>query len=161
MDDKIIAVLAPSIARRILATASTGGLGIVILWIAANGTGNSLPLLLGLLVLAAASLGMAVLVWRATAGVLELTDEVVRERDGRVLCRLDEIKAIEKSLLSWKPAGGFAIVVQEPGPMIWVPGLWWRMGRRIMIGGSTNGGEAKAMADLLLAELARQQQQPT
>ena len=30
----------------------------------------------------------------------------------------------------------------------WAPGVWWRFGRRLGVGGSVSGFEAKAMAEM-------------
>ena len=100
----------------------------------------------------------AVLVWQATSIGLVLTEAELRDTRGRQLFGLDEVQQIEKGVLHWKPAGGFAVVLNAPKPRVWVPGLWWRIGRRVMVGGATNGGEAKAMADLMRDELDRQRE---
>ncbi len=155
MEEKIISRLAPSLARRLLATGTTGGLGVVMVWLAATHPAPSAALLAGLGALALLSFTGAALVWRATALGLELTREELRDTGGRQLFALDDVAEIEKGLLAWKPAGGFAVVLHDAKPRIWVPGLWWRVGRRVMIGGATNGGEAKAMADLMRAEIDR------
>lgn len=156
MTERIISRLAPSIARRILASGSPAGLGVVVFWIAANHPAPSASLLLGLGALGLSALAFAVLVWRATAVGLVLTEAELRDTTGRQLFALADVQQVEKGALSWKPAGGFAVVLTAPKPRVWVPGLWWRLGRRVMIGGATNGGEAKAMADLLRIELDEQ-----
>lgn len=155
MSEKIISRLRPSLARRVLAAGSPAGLGVIVIWLAANHPAPSAGLLAGLLALALASFAFAAITWRATALGLELTEAELRDTNGRRLFELSEVSAIEKSVLSWKPAGGFAVVLNEPRSRVWVPGLWWRVGRRVMIGGATNSGEAKAMADLMRMELDR------
>lgn len=156
MTERIISTLKPSPARRILASGASAGLGLVLLWLLVSQPGREPMLLIGLLTMSALCFGFAVVTWRATAKGLILTDDVLREDQGRVLFQLADVARIERSLLGWKPAGGFAVVTTTPKPRAWVPGLWWRAGRRVMIGGATNGGEAKAMADLMQAELIRQ-----
>ena len=47
---------------------------------------------------------------------------------------------------------GFVVRARNSMPAAWTPGIWWRMGRRIGVGGLT--GEGEAMAELL-AELSR------
>ncbi|MEM9318975.1 MAG: hypothetical protein AAGA70_08195 [Pseudomonadota bacterium] len=155
MDERVISRLTPRPARRALAVGSPAGLGLVILWLAAAQPAGSVLLLIGLLVLAAASLGFSFRVWRATAVSLELTETGLREagRGGRVLCLLTDVDHVERGLLAWKPSGGFAIHLTASAERTWAPGLWWRGGKRVMVGGATNGGEAKAMADLMRLEL--------
>ena len=158
MTDTVISRLRPSMARRVLAAGANGALGLMILWLVAMTSGRAPMLMLVLLILGALSIGFAVLVWRATAKGLVLTSAGLQEEEtGRVLFRLEDVDKIERGLLHWKPAGGFAVVTSKPLGRAWVPGLWWRAGRRVMIGGATNGGEAKAMADLMRAEITRQQ----
>ncbi|MEM6609343.1 MAG: hypothetical protein AAF689_12250 [Pseudomonadota bacterium] len=158
MSDRIIARLTPTPARRATAAIAPGGLGGVILWLAVQQPAQSAPFLGLLLVIALVCLGLAYRAWRATATYLELTPEVLREATGRELCQLADVARVESSLLSWKPAGGFAVHLKTPAGRAWAPGLWWRLGRRVMVGGATNSGEAKAMADLMRIELARQAQ---
>jgi len=158
MEEQVIARLAPTPARRIIAAGSLLGLGLVILWLAANQPAQSAGLLSGLVVLALASVALSVLIWRATGVGLILTATEMRDTADRRLFLLSEVEQIEKGVLAWKPAGGFAVVLNKPQKRVWVPGIWWRLGRRVMIGGATNSGEAKAMADLMRAELDRQKQ---
>ena len=158
MTTRVIARLAPSLARRVLASGAIGGLGGVMLWLAASHPAPTFGLVSGLVVLAALCFVAAVLVWQATSIGLVLTEAELRDTRGRQLFGLDEVQQIEKGVLHWKPAGGFAVVLNAPKPRIWVPGLWWRFGRRVMVGGATNGGEAKAMADLMRDELDRQRE---
>ena len=35
----------------------------------------------------------------------------------------------------------------------WAPGMWWRVGRRVGVGGLTGGAESRAVADALAAML--------
>ena len=40
---------------------------------------------------------------------------------------------------------------RTPGPRVWRPGIWWRIGRRVGIGGVMPGHQTKAMAEILAA----------
>ncbi|MCZ6663693.1 MAG: hypothetical protein O7B81_00130 [Gammaproteobacteria bacterium] len=53
-----------------------------------------------------------------------------------------------------KPTNGFVVRARNSMPAAWTPGIWWRLGRRIGVGGLTGGGEGEAMAELL-DELSR------
>jgi len=94
--------------------------------------------------------------WTTTARGLELTPEVLRESDGgRVLATVDQIESVDNSAIAlFKPAGGFVILLRTPAPRVWAPGLWWRLGRRVGVGGTTARVEAKAMASAL-SEMVR------
>lgn len=78
-----------------------------------------------------------------------LTDDA-----GVEICSLDEIEAVEKGFALFKPSNGFAILLKERKPRGWSPGLWWRVGRRVGVGGATPGRGAKAMADAITVALA-------
>ncbi|MEM7545807.1 MAG: hypothetical protein AAF367_09750 [Pseudomonadota bacterium] len=76
---------------------------------------------------------------------------------GTQLCTLDDIVEIERGLALFKPSGGFVVVMKTPGARGWSPGLWWRVGRRLGIGGATSGRAAKYMADAIMGALAARQ----
>jgi hypothetical protein len=100
--------------------------------------------------LALAGLGMLALArrfWRATDVSLELTREVLRDSQGRVLFRIDEIQQIDRGIFALKPSNGLSVRLKAGGGYAWEPGLWWQMGRRIGIGGATAPAQARAIAD--------------
>jgi len=80
---------------------------------------------------------------------LVLTGEGLFALNGQCLCRIDEIRAVERGFGTFKPSGGFLIRLRAPGPRIWVPGLWWRLGRTIGVGGVFRAGELRALAEIL------------
>lgn len=84
---------------------------------------------------------------RATAIVIYLTQDDVRDSSGVVLARMDEIVNVERSAFALKPSHGFTILLKTKQPRAWVPGLWWRVGRRVGIGGVTHSGQTKYMAE--------------
>ena len=84
---------------------------------------------------------------RATMHVIELTDTELRDSSGRVLARIDEIHSVERGTFAFKPSNGFTLVLQTKKPRAWMPGLWWRYGRRVGVGGVTNAGQSKFMAE--------------
>ncbi|MCE8008941.1 hypothetical protein [Aestuariivita sp.] len=90
---------------------------------------------------------------RATAGSIEMTDDVIRDHNGGLIARLDEIENVERGFLAFKPSNGFLIKTRTPGPRRWEPGLWWRVGRRIGVGGVTSASQAKIMSDMISARL--------
>jgi len=100
--------------------------------------------------------GVAVLwaareMWRGTRAILELTREELRERDGAVLARIEEVERVDRSMFAMKPSNGFLLVLNRPRTRAWRPGLWWRLGRRVAVGGVTSGGQTRPMADIIAA----------
>lgn len=104
-----------------------------------------------LLVLIAATFGwfgQALFLTKASAVVLE--DDRLVDDSGVELCRLDDIEELEKGLHLFKPSSGFVVKLKTKQPAAWSPGLWWRIGHRVGVGGATPGRRAKAMADAIL-----------
>lgn len=73
---------------------------------------------------------------------------------GAEICRLEEIEKLERGFALFKPSSGFVVVLKAPRERGWAPGLWWRAGRRIGIGGATSSRAGRNMADAITAALA-------
>jgi len=106
-----------------------------------------------LLALGAGALTLAELMRRATARRLILTPAGLFDDAGREIARIDRISGLDRGMLAFKPSNGFSLSLTEPLPRAWAPGVWWRLGRRVGVGGVTSAGEAKAMAEILTALL--------
>jgi hypothetical protein len=79
--------------------------------------------------------------------VIELTETEIRTSNGEVLARMDEILAVDRGAFAFKPSNGFTLKLNTKKPRAWAPGLWWRFGRRVGVGGVTSAGQAKFMAE--------------
>lgn len=152
--DEVIERITPNGPRRVLATGMLGVLGSLLLLISASSPPSSLAWLLFLVVVGAGSLWLSWSLWRASGVVLELTREELREQGGRVLARIDNIKAVDRGFFAFKPAAGFRLSLRARVPSATAPGLWWRRGRMLMVGGVTSGAQAKSVADLIAMMLA-------
>lgn len=146
--------LTPTPTRRISAVAILTVLGAMLLWVATRPGGMGAGYMGMLIVFAAGTFWLAWRLWQATARRLVLTEEALMEDGGRVLCRIGDIAAVERGAFAFKPSNGFMIRLKAPANRVWAPGLWWRLGRRIGIGGVTPAGQGKAMADVLAARVA-------
>ncbi len=157
MADEILAVIAPSPARRWFAVAVMLVLGALLFYLALARPPESLPLRVFLLALGAGALVMGEKIRRATETRLELTDAGLRDGNGRVLCAFDDIVGVDKGAFAFKPSNGFLVRLKTPGTGAWQPGLWWRMGRRIGVGGVTPAAQAKVMAERIQLRLSGQE----
>ncbi|MFD1343204.1 hypothetical protein [Litorisediminicola beolgyonensis] len=92
--------------------------------------------------------------WRAGRGELILTEDALMDERGTVLARRDEIVRVDRGAFSFKPSNGFLLRTEKPGPRGMRPGLWWRIGRRIGVGGLVPAYRTKPVAEALEAELA-------
>jgi hypothetical protein len=148
----VIARLSPSTPRRAAGTALFAALGATLLWLAAAGDAGAPGSRLVLAASGAGALWAGVRLWAATAVALELTATELREAGGgRVVARLDDIRAVARGALALKPANGFLLTLHGPAPAAWAPGLWWRVGRRVGVGGVTSRREARALAEAIVA----------
>ena len=109
-----------------------------------------------LILLAAVGVYAALRFWHSSATGLELTPTELRDTRGRQLVRLDDIVSVNRDIFAMvKPTNGFVIETRDKLPGAFIPGIWWRYGRRIGIGGLTGPGEGKAVAELLQQMLNR------
>jgi len=111
-----------------------------------------------MLLIGAAALWLAERMRRATEHGIELTRRELRGSDGTRIAALDEIEALDRGMFAFKPSNGFLIRTQASGRRAWRPGLWWRLGRRIGIGGVTAAAQTKAMSEVLAALLSERDQ---
>ncbi len=158
----ILAELRPSPGRRIFGAASLGVLGFLLVYLAAAAMTplGGLGYRLALLIAGVAGLWLAWRLWQATGDRILLTEEAVQLGSGRVLARLDEIARVDRGMFVFKPSGGFLILRKTKGPGGWAPGLWWASGKRIGVGGTTRAAEARYMAEVIVAALAKRDQSP-
>lgn len=154
----IIAVIDPRPGRRVAAVGGIGALGALLMYVAATHPPAHLGWLLFLVVTGGGFLTLAWYMWGVTGVRLDLTHDELCEHAGRTLCSIDEVAAVDRGFFAFKPANGFRIRLKRPTTRgaVYAPGLWWRIGRIVMVGGVTSGAQAKAMADLITVLLAKQ-----
>ena len=148
--EELIAIT-PAPARRAVTLAMLYSLAGLLLYIAFTQPPASTSLLVFILLLAAAVLWLAVATMRSTRNGLVLTREVLRTQTGQILCRVEEVASVERGAFAFKPSNGFLVRLKTPGPTGWAPGLWWRHGTFVGVGGVTPPGQTRAMAELLKA----------
>ncbi|MEM9710250.1 MAG: hypothetical protein AAF871_15855 [Pseudomonadota bacterium] len=153
MAEEALARLDPKGPRRILAVAAIFVLALLVAQIAVAGTFAPLARL-ALLAFAGALFWIGWRVWQATGNGLLLTEDGLFDDQGRLLAAMDNIRGLDRGLFDIKPSSGFTVKLNEPMGRAWAPGVWWRIGRRLGIGGAVPGRQAKAMAEILAAYLA-------
>jgi hypothetical protein len=153
MDDEILGRVTPSPVRRWMGIGMLATIGVFLVYIAV-----AVPPEPGwrvfLVVMGGAALWMAVRMQRATDLRLDLTATELRDSSGAVLARVDRVVSVDRGFFAFKPSNGFLIHLDAPMPPVWRPGLWWRVGRRVGVGGVTSAVETRAMAEILSAVLA-------
>ena len=105
-------------------------------------------LFLALFAAATGWFGQALFFAKARAVIFE--DGRLFDDSGAEICHIDEVEELEKGLHLFKPSSGFVLKLKSKQPSAWSPGLWWRIGHRVGVGGATPGRRAKAMADAII-----------
>ncbi|MDJ0823770.1 MAG: hypothetical protein QNJ09_18420 [Paracoccaceae bacterium] len=152
-----LARIKASVGRRYLGVGTLLGLGVLLIYVAFNTPPASFGWQVFLIALGATSLWCSQVMWKATSIELILTDEGLSDSTGEVLAHIDNIERVNRGMFAAKPSNGFTILLKAPGSRVWRPGIWWRLGRRVAVGGVTAGHQTRPVADILthkVAELA-------
>ncbi|MEX2517932.1 MAG: hypothetical protein WD969_01215 [Paracoccaceae bacterium] len=88
------------------------------------------------------------------ASIVSFDGARLADDSGRVLCTLEEIAQVERGFALFKPSSGFVLTLKAPRERGWSPGLWWRYGRRIGVGGATPSRAGRHMADTITLALS-------
>lgn len=142
-------VLRPSQPRRAFGLAIQVVLGLLLLWIAFAYPPEAVPWRAFLIVLGMLALILAQRGWQGSAVAIVLREDGLWQADGVAVAPLDQIASVDRALFSFKPSNGFLIRLHAPLGRAWVPGMWWRIGRRVGIGGVTRGADTRMVADAL------------
>ncbi|WP_425044003.1 hypothetical protein [Primorskyibacter sp. S87] len=154
-ENEILATVEASVPRRWFAMAMLVGLGATSLYVSFS-TPPALGWQLFLIAVGVISLWAAMRLWQATSLRIELTDTELRCSDGTMIAEVADIVAMDRGFFAFKPSNGFLIKTGSAcGARTWRPGLWWRMGRRIGIGGVTPGSQTKFMSETIAAMMAK------
>jgi len=154
MNEEVLAVVEASAPRRWLGIFMIAVVAVVSLYVALAG-GPELHWQAFLLGVGVAACWIATKMWRATEARIELTETELRSSDGQVIALVEHIESLDRGVFAFKPSNGFLLRLSQPGDRVWQPGLWWRWGRRVGIGGVTPGSQTKFMAEILSAMMAQ------
>ena len=153
MDDDVLAYVEASPLRRWLGITMLGSLGGLSIYIALAQP-PELAWQAFLLAFGLGSVWMAERMWRATHHRIELTREELRDTSGAVIAQVADITSMDRGFLAFKPSNGFLLRLSASQGRVWRPGLWWRMGRRVGVGGVAPGNQTRMMSDMLAMMLA-------
>lgn len=151
MSNEVLARVEASAPRRALGVGMLLSLGGLLLYIALATPPGGPALLVMLVGMGAGALLAADRMRQATRLALELTEDGLRRSDGQMLARVEEFASIDRGAFAFKPSHGFMLKLRGPAGAAWAPGMYWRFGRRIGVGGVTPGAQTKMMADMIAA----------
>ena len=152
--DEVLAQITPSAGRRVLGIGLLAMLAIMVIYVA-MATPPTLGWQVFLIALGVTALMIAQAMWKATHRTLELTRTELRDDTGQVVVLLEDVASIDRGAFAFKPSNGFLLRLKKPYARDWRPGLWWRVSKRIGVGGMVPMRPTKFMAEtiaLLLAE---------
>jgi len=92
---------------------------------------------------------------RATRDELILYADRLMDSNGEVLAMLDDIQSVDRGAFAFKPSNGFTLKLKSKQPRSWAPGLFWRFGHFLGVGGAVSAGQAKFMAEQIALSLAQ------
>lgn len=154
--NEVLAVVQASQGRRFLGMGSLLVLGVMLIYIAVVQS-PALHWRLFLLVFGVGTLWVAEKMRRATSTRIELTETVLRDGDGTVIALIEDIEGMDRGVFAFKPSNGFLLRTFNKSPNEWRPGLWWRVGRRIGVGGMTSASQTKFMSEIISAIRAKRE----
>ena len=153
MQDEVLATVQASSPRRWAGVGMLGTVGAMVLYVAL-----AAPPALGwqvfLFVIAGGAFWLAHRMWHATTDRIELTRAELRTGAGQVIANVEDIETVDRGVFAFKPSNGFLVRTTGKGKNTWAPGLWWRLGHRVGVGGMTAAAETKFMSEMLSALLA-------
>ncbi|WP_022705330.1 hypothetical protein [Pseudorhodobacter ferrugineus] len=153
--EPVLARLDVSQPRRVIGVAVQIALGVVLVSLAISFPREQMALRLAMLILGGLMFFAAQLTWRATTVGLVLTASGVRDDNGRLLAEMGNVREVSRGAFALKPSHGFSLVLFQGMGFAWVPGLWWRIGKRVGIGGVTPSQPARYMAETIAALVAQ------
>ncbi len=155
MSDTELARIKASGSRRVIGAGAMVGLGALMLYLAFVAPPENPLWLIFLIGCGLFALWVSQMLWQATAREIILTEQELIDSEGDVLARIDQIEKVDRGAFAMKPSNGFIIFLKEPMPRAWHPGLWWRLGKRVAIGGVTSGAETKPVADIITLRITK------
>ncbi len=150
MQDEVLATIQASSPRRWTGVGMLTTVGMLVTYVALVSPPEPVWQVF-LFIVGGASLWLALRVWRATEDCIELTRTELRTGSGQVIADVADIETVDRGVFAFKPSNGFLIRTRNKAVNRWAPGLWWRVGHRVGVGGMTSAAEAKFMSEILSA----------
>ncbi len=150
-EDRVLITARAAPARRAIATVILTALGALLL-IVASESSMTVGWRVVYIALGLGAVYGSYRLWQATGDVLELTRSQLRTGSGRQLASIENVASVDRGAFAFKPSNGFLVRLKNAdAPRAWAPGLWWRVGTRVGVGGVVSAGQAKGMAEVLTA----------
>ncbi len=156
MSDSVITQLKASPVRRGFALLVMMLLGFLLLYLTMT-TDASFSHKVFLVAVSPAVMCMSRAMQRVPTGYIVLSSSGLFSVDGRTLALIDDITRVERGVFAFKPSNGFVVSLKQKTNRAWIPGMYWKFGARIGIGGVTAPSDAKFMSDTLAVLIAERE----
>lgn len=154
MDQPVICTLRPSPARRVTAVVMLAGVALLLLWVVVVSPPRHPGWIVFLLGTGACMLWLSLRLWQATDRQIILTRAGLFDSDGTCIAPVADIAEVDRGVFAFKPSGGFVLRLSHAPGRAWAPGLWWRLGRKLGVGGVTGNAQGRAMAEMIALVLS-------
>ena len=155
-EDEVLATVAASLMRRVIGIGMLAFLAVIVLYVAIA-TPPAFGWQMFLIAMGTGALMVANIMRVSTRNTLELTRTELRDNEGTVLVRIEDVTSIDRGAFAFKPSNGFLLRLETSHSSDWRPGLWWRASKRIGVGGMTPMRETKFMAEMIALLLAERE----
>lgn len=155
-EDEVLARVAASLMRRVVGIGMLAFLALIVLYVAIA-TPPAFGWQMFLIAMGTGALIVANVMRVSTRNSLELTRTELRDNEGTVLVRIEDVTSIDRGAFAFKPSNGFLLRLKTSHSSDWRPGLWWRASKRIGVGGMTPMRETKFMAEMIALLLAERE----
>ncbi|WP_380054237.1 hypothetical protein ACFE33_13150 [Falsihalocynthiibacter sp. SS001] len=141
----------PSVLRRYFGLAVLYLLGAIILYVAFVQPPAELIWQLFLFAFGGVVVYLGEKMRKATLEAVQLTKDGLFSTDGTKLVGIENVRSIDRGVFAFKPSNGFTVNLYKKEGRAWAPGLWWRLGKRVGVGGVVQASHTKSMAEVLAA----------
>lgn len=154
MQDEVIISLKTSTPRGWFGLVTLGVLGVLLIYLGVTLNADLLGRVF-VIVLGGFTLYGVSQMYRALQTTLELTRDELREANGTVIAKIADVQSLDRGMFAFKPSNGFILRLTSAPGFYWRPGLCWRVGKRVGIGGVTHAPQTKAMAEVITSLLQK------
>lgn len=152
--DETVATLGATPGRRLFAIAVLAILGIILLYTAATEPFTPVGRM-ALIGLGGFAIFGSERLRRVTLNPIRLTPTALYDGEDEVIFYIADVKTLDRGVLAFKPSNGFMVRLTTKQKRGWAPGVWWRLGRFVGVGGVTQSSDAKMMSELIAVMVAQ------
>jgi len=154
MSDETIKLVAPFVpARRWFGVFSLGLPAFLIAALLVQGAITNVLSVILLLIVAAVFGSAAYRMATVPDAGIVFDGHSLSTEDGVLLAAIEDIAEVQTGIFAMRPSNGFTLIMKKAGKMPTRPGIYWRQGRHMGVGGLLRAAEAKSIGKAIQAEV--------